>query len=103
MGAEIVGLVHWPAHSDIDKFDEDARPLPLDVHERVDVRAVAVFLFFLVVEHSECRAVSRLVPLRGVGNIGTQLHLHHVLDDIELPIPSGVDGQHRHRYHVFVR
>ena len=71
MGAEIVGLVHWPAHTDIDKFNEDARPLPLDVHEGVDIRAIAVFLFFLVVEHSECRAVAGFVPLGGIGNIGT--------------------------------
>ena len=35
------------------ELDEYACPLPLDVGENVEIRAVAVFFLFLVVEHSK--------------------------------------------------
>ena len=102
MGTEIVGLVHRPAHSDVDGLHENAGPLPLDIHESVDVRAVAVFLFLLVIELAQCRTVTRNVPLRVVCDIGADLHLHHVLDDVELPVPSCVQGHGGNRDHVLI-
>ena len=103
MCAEVVCAVQRPAHIDIDHLDEYAGPLPLDVHESIYIRAVAVFFDFLVVEHAERRAVSRLVPLGGVGDIGTYLHLHHFLHDIELPVPPRIDSDHRKRNDIVIR
>lgn len=43
------------------------------------------------------------IPIRIVGHVGTYLHLHDLLHDIELPIPTRIDGDHRQRYDVLIR
>ena len=47
---EIVSRFVRPSHSEVHSLDEDARPLPLDVHEDIYVRTVAVEFLVLCVE-----------------------------------------------------
>ena len=103
MGTKIISMFHRPAHSHIDELHEYACTFPLDIHERINIRTISVFFNFLVIEHSQCGTISRRIPIRIVGHIGTYLHLHNLLHDIELPIPTRIDGDHRQRYDVLIR
>ena len=100
--AEIVRRFVRPSHSEVHSLDENAGPLPLDVHENIYVRAVTVQLLVLGVEYAHHRIVCRSMPFRSVCGVCPDLHLHHIPDDIELEVIPEVQCQHRQRQHVFI-
>ena len=99
---EVIRLLVRPSHVDVDSLDKQAYTFPLDVDECVNVRAVSVFPFMLIVEHSQYRIISWRIPFCGECSVRAYLHLHGVLDHIELQIVSQIQGQHRQRHHFFV-
>ena len=94
--AEVIRRIVRPAHADIDHLDEYASPLPLDIDERIDVRAISEFFAGLIVALSGGRLIGRSVPFCSIGNVSANLHPHYFRTyDVELHIPSRIEGQFR--------